>query len=49
MAQNRSSADDAFDVLRRASMNRNIKIQQLAGDMIRAVTGADPSSDASWG
>jgi GAF domain-containing protein len=49
MAQNRCSADDAFGVLRRASMNRNVKIQQLAVDMIRAVTGADPSSDASWG
>jgi AmiR/NasT family two-component response regulator len=35
MAQNRCSADDAFDILRRASQNRNLKINRLASDMIR--------------
>jgi AmiR/NasT family two-component response regulator len=48
MAQNRCSADDAFQILRRASMNRNVKIQQLGADMIRAMTGTDPSTDTSW-
>ena len=48
MAQNRCSADSAFQILRRASMNRNVKIQQLAVDMIRAMTGAEPSTDTDW-
>jgi len=29
-------------------MNRNVKIQQLAVDMIRAMTGAEPSTDTDW-
>lgn len=45
MAQNRCAADEAFDVLRRASMNRNLKISLLAVEMIRNVTGADPDAD----
>jgi GAF domain-containing protein len=48
MAQNRCSADDAFHILRRASMNRNAKVQQLAVDMIRGMTGTDPSTDIGW-
>jgi GAF domain-containing protein len=48
MAQNRCSADEAFDILRRASQNRNVKINQLAADMIRQVTGTDPDTETHW-
>jgi GAF domain-containing protein len=48
MAQNRCSAAEAFDVLRRASQNRNVKINQLAAAMIRQVTGADHSAETHW-
>lgn len=48
MAQNRCSADEAFDILRRASQNRNSKINRLASDMIRAVTGTEPDPDPHW-
>jgi GAF domain-containing protein len=48
MAQNRCPADDAFQILRRASMNRNVKIQHLAANMIRAMTGTDPSQETHW-
>ena len=49
MGQNRCTAPDAFDILRRASQNRNIKINRLATDLIRQVTGTDPSDDTPWG
>lgn len=39
MAQNRCDADAAFDVLRRASQNRNIKLRQVATDLVKAVAG----------
>jgi AmiR/NasT family two-component response regulator len=45
MAQNRCSADEAFDVLRRASNNRNVKISLLAADMIRTATGTEPDTN----
>lgn len=48
MAQNRCSADEAFGILRRASNNRNVKIQKLAADMIRSMTGSEPSTDIHW-
>jgi AmiR/NasT family two-component response regulator len=48
MAQNRCSADEAFDILRRASQNRNLKINRLASDMIRTVTGSEPDPDLHW-
>ena len=48
MAQNRCSAEQAFVVLRRASNNRNIKIQLLAEDLIRNITGAEPNRDTNW-
>ncbi|GAB3278648.1 GAF and ANTAR domain-containing protein [Sinomonas notoginsengisoli] len=37
MAQNRCSADEAFDVLRRASNNRNIKLREVAADLVQRV------------
>jgi GAF domain-containing protein len=48
MAQNRCSAGEAFGVLRRASQNRNVKINQLAAEMIRTVTGSEPDHHAHW-
>lgn len=39
MAQNRCSAEDAFDVLRKASQNRNVKLRVIATDVVRGVTG----------
>jgi GAF domain-containing protein len=48
MAQNRCSAGEAFGVLRRASQNRNVKINQLAAEMIRTVTGNEPEHHTHW-
>jgi GAF domain-containing protein len=48
MAQNRCSADEAFDILRRASQNRNVKINRLAAQMIHNVTGHDAQADTHW-
>lgn len=48
MAQNRCSSDEAFAILRRASQNRNVKINYLAAEMIRAVTGSAPDTSAHW-
>ena len=46
MGQNRCAADAAFDVLRRASQNRNIKLRQVAADLVDAVSGR-PASPAT--
>ncbi len=43
MGQNRCDADAAFDVLRRASQNRNIKLRQVAADLVEAVSGHPPA------
>jgi GAF domain-containing protein len=48
MAQNRCSAEEAFAILRRASNNRNVKINALATDMIRTMSGAEPDHDNHW-
>ena len=37
MAQNRCDAEAAFDVLRRASQGRNVKIRDLAADLVERV------------
>lgn len=39
MSQNRCSSTEAFDVLRRASQNRNVKIRVLATDIVRTLAG----------
>lgn len=44
MAQNRCDRKAAFAVLRRASQNRNVKVRDIAADIIRSVTGEHPSS-----
>jgi GAF domain-containing protein len=48
MGQNRCTADEAFDVLRAASQNRNIKIRDVAAAMITAVSGHPPPSNARF-
>jgi GAF domain-containing protein len=40
MAQNRCDADAAFEVLRRASMGRNVKLRDLARELVVAVAGS---------
>ncbi len=42
MAQQRCDADRAFDLLRRASQNRNIKLRELAAEIVEAVGGHPP-------
>jgi ANTAR domain/GAF domain len=37
MAQNRCTADEAFEILRRASMGRNVKLRDLAGNIVDAL------------
>ncbi|GAB3211023.1 GAF and ANTAR domain-containing protein [Marinactinospora thermotolerans] len=42
MAQARCDADAAFEILRRASQQRNRKLRDVAADMITAITGEPP-------
>jgi GAF domain-containing protein len=42
MAQQRCTAAVAFDLLRRASQNRNRKLRDIAGEIITNVSGAPP-------
>jgi len=48
MGQNRCSADDAFDILRTTSQNRNVKLRDIAAAMVAAVSGHAPRSDARF-
>ncbi|MFC8192882.1 GAF and ANTAR domain-containing protein [Cellulomonas sp. NPDC057328] len=43
MGQNRCSPQEAMTVLRRASQARNVKLRDLALDMVRTVGGVEPS------
>ncbi len=45
MGQNRCTADEAFDVLRSISQNRNVKLHHIAAEMITAVSGQPPTSE----
>jgi GAF domain-containing protein len=42
MAEQRCGAAQAFDVLRRASQNRNIKVRDIAARIVTGVTGQPP-------
>jgi transcriptional regulator with GAF, ATPase, and Fis domain len=42
MGQNRCTADDAFDVLRKVSQNRNVKLRDVATDIVTSVGGQPP-------
>ena len=39
MGQQRCTADEAFEVLRTISQNRNVKLRDIATDMVTAVSG----------
>ena len=45
MGQNRCTADEAFDLLRTISQNRNIKLRDIAADMVTAVSGRPPADN----
>jgi transcriptional regulator with GAF, ATPase, and Fis domain len=42
MAQQRCDAETAFDLLQRASQNRNLKLRELAAEIVTAVSGKSP-------
>ena len=42
MAEQRCTTDEAFAVLRTASQNRNVKLRQVAQDIVTGITGAAP-------
>jgi GAF domain-containing protein len=42
--QQRCTADEAFEVLRTISQNRNIKLRDIATDMVTAVSGQPPDN-----
>ena len=43
MGQNRCTVDEAFDVLRAISQNRNVKLRYIAADIVTAVSGQPPT------
>jgi GAF domain-containing protein len=43
MGQNRCTADEAFEVLRTISQNRNVKLRDVAAGMVAAVSGRPPT------
>ena len=42
MGQNRCTADEAFDMLRKVSQNRNVKLRDVAADIVTSVGGQPP-------
>lgn len=48
IAQNRCTADEAFDILRSASSHRNIKLRDVAHDIITRVGGGLPRTHAAF-
>ncbi|MDQ4010143.1 MAG: GAF and ANTAR domain-containing protein [Actinomycetota bacterium] len=42
MAQQRCDSATAFDILRRASQNRNLKLRELAAEIVTTVSGKPP-------
>lgn len=44
MGQNRCTADEAFEILRAASSHRNIKLRDIAHDIITRVSGKPPQT-----
>ena len=45
LGQNRYIADQAFQLLRSISQNRNIELRDVAAEMVTAVRGQPPDSD----
>ena len=48
MAQNRCTSDEAFGLLRLASQHRNVKLRQVATDIVTSVSGEAPTVDAHF-
>jgi hypothetical protein len=48
MAQSRVSADEAFQVLTAASQHRNVKLRELAGQLIESLTGHAPGEPPAF-
>jgi GAF domain-containing protein len=44
MGQNRCTADEGFELLRTASQNRNMKLRDIAADIVTSVSGRPPAS-----
>jgi hypothetical protein len=42
MAQQRCTSDEAFDILRRASQRRNVKLRDVAGGIVMGISGQPP-------
>jgi AmiR/NasT family two-component response regulator len=49
MGQNRCDADRAFDLLRAASQNRNVKLRTVAAEIVAAVSGKPPTPGREGG
>lgn len=47
MGQNRCTPTDAFEILRRASNHRNIKLRDVASEIVTRIGGEPPESDAA--
>ncbi len=45
MGQNRCTVDEAFDLLRSISQNRNVKLHNIAAEMITAVSGQPAATE----
>ena len=45
MGQNRCPAAEAFDILRTASQNRNVKLRDVAVQIVTAVSGQPPADE----
>jgi GAF domain-containing protein len=43
MAENRCAREDAFNILRNASQNRHEKLREIAADLVRSITGHEPT------
>jgi GAF domain-containing protein len=48
MGQNRCTATDAFEILRRASHHRNIKLRAVAHEIVTRISGEPPDPDAAF-
>jgi GAF domain-containing protein len=48
MAQNRCPSEEAFEVLKRASQHRNVKLRQVAADIVVSVSGRPPTTESGF-
>jgi GAF domain-containing protein len=48
MGQNRCTVDEAFEILRNISQHRNVKLREVAAEIITAVSGQPPATQARF-